>query len=220
MVTVRAEWPRDLVLLEVGAVEAEASARGCGWFAVEELTERERLATAKRRAEWTAGRLAAKRAVQRATGLPLSRLVIRRSARSGNRGQPEVFLDGGARLPGFLSITHAGGFAAATYSPTAVGLDLEALIEPAPAFIETVFAPAIARRLLALATPARALETTRAWCAKEAYAKWLGRGFALPLMDLDPHRDPRVRVEHGCLPGPSMMVWARAVSAGVGGARP
>lgn len=201
------------MILDVLEADAAFQARASDWFSPEELEQRARLTHEKRRTEWTAGRVAAKRAVQREIGLPFSRLVIRRSERAENRGQPEVFLDGQARLPGFVSITHAGGLAAATYRRSPVGLDLEALIEPTPGFLEAAFSPELQERLLAVPAPERAMKATLAWCEKEAYAKWLGRGFALPLAALDPGRDPRVRLEHGVLPGARTLIWARAETA-------
>jgi phosphopantetheinyl transferase len=205
--------PDDLVVLAVPEVICSFEARGAHWLAPEEEEVRLTLALRKRHDEWLAGRIAAKRAVQRATGLPFSRLVIRASTAADNRGQPEVWIDGHRDKLGFLSISHSSGYAAACFGNAPSGLDLERVFVAAPGFEETAFSKAERERLSALSGWARSEAATQSWCAKEAYAKWLGRGFAVALHELEPANDTRVRVEHGRLPQDPQVLWARALNS-------
>lgn len=199
-----------MIVLPVSEVRAAFETRGQEWLAPSEELERRRLSLEKRHDEWLAGRIAAKRAAQIATGLPFSRLVIRRSEASSNRGQPELRIDDRGPVLGFLSISHSSGYAAAAFDQSPLGIDLERVIDPAPSLIETALSEAERDQLHGLAGPARAAAFTRVWCAKEAYAKWLGRGFALPLQALEPARDERVAIELGTLGQDPAIIWARA----------
>jgi phosphopantetheinyl transferase len=202
--------PEDLVTLSVDDVVRDFFARQPRWLAPEEETLRRSLGLKKRHDEWLAGRIAAKRAAQMFTGLPFRSLVIRRSVLENNRGQPELFVDGHTRLPGHLSISHAAGYAAASYTMGRVGVDLERIFFPEASLLETAFSVEERARLSSVPDERRAAASTLAWCQKEAYAKWLGRGFALPLVSLEPALDPRVSFEQGALPFAPEVLWARA----------
>ena len=202
--------PADLITLSVDEVVRDFFERKPSWLAPEEETLRQSYGLEKRHDEWLAGRVAAKRAVQMHTGLPFRSLVIRRSTLDTNRGQPEVFVDGLTRLPGHLSISHASGYAAASFTAGRVGVDLERIFTPEESLLETVFSAEERLRISKLPEERRAAASTLAWCQKEAYAKWLGRGFALPLVSLEPSLDDRVRFEHGALPFAPEILWARA----------
>lgn len=113
----------------------------------------------KRRSEWLAGRLAAKRLLA-APGEPLSRYEIT----SDLLGRPSC---GGT----LLSISHSKGWAVAAVKPGSafLGVDLEKVEPRHPAWYRDYFHPA------ELPAP-DASEGTRLWAVKEAVMKALGLG--------------------------------------------
>lgn len=171
--------PNDVVILSIEAV----------WRArerfVESLGEREAcdfaaLRFEKRRRDWLAGRIAAKRALQRRWGLPFSRLEVRAETDGPTSGRPCAWIE--ERRIGFLSISHSGDLAMATWSDQPVGIDAE-LVEPRDEGFATVaFTEEERRHLRAASNPDDAM--TRMWCEKEAYAKYLGVGFRRSFSDL------------------------------------
>lgn len=152
-------------------------------------------AVPKRRAEFAAGRLAARVALGAALDGRASGAAV---LREPGTGRPRGALAGGAECGVAVSITHADGRAAAAVCPEPIGIDL-VTIEPLEApFAAEAFA---AGELEAWASwlglaPAGALDqaAAAAFAAKEAALKWLGTGLALPLQAL--------RVTPACPPLP------------------
>lgn len=122
----------------------------------------------KRRAEWLAGRLAAKALLAEYTGKPPAELEIE----SDLLGRPSC---GGA----LLSISHSGGWAVAAFKPGSsfLGLDLEKIEDRHPAWYSDYFHPA------ELPEP-DASEGTRLWAVKEAAMKALGLGLMADPIDI------------------------------------
>jgi phosphopantetheinyl transferase len=141
----------------------------------------------KRRSEWLAGRIAAKRAVQQRTGLPFERISIATVPGSA----PRALIDG-VDCELLLSITHSNGLAAAIVSEDPIGIDLERIEPREPSFETLVFADEERRAFEGLRGPARDVAVTRAWCEKEALSKWLGEGLKIAFFDLvaTRHLDP------------------------------
>lgn len=162
----------------------------------------DRLSVDKRMKDWLAGRVAAKRAVQRKTGLPFDRIEIR----VAEGGRPLVYLDG-EPSPWHVSITHSGDVAAAVAGDAPLGLDVES-IEPREASFETlVLAPEDRARLNGAGD--RDARLTLIWCEKEAYAKLIGEGLRIPFSRLSVPKEVRVetgRFEHAAVD----FVWALA----------
>jgi 4'-phosphopantetheinyl transferase len=137
-----------------------------------------RYRTPGRRAQFLAGRIAARRALALALGRPPA-------------AAPEIGRDSaGAPVvndhPGLqVSISHSHGLAVAVAAPFAVGVDLE-LDEPRPEALARHFFSAAERAALAAApAAARQALVTELWTRKEAAAKvgrWGGR---LPFAALD-----------------------------------
>jgi phosphopantetheinyl transferase (holo-ACP synthase) len=129
-------------------------------------------ATAKRRTEFIAGRLAAKcasatvRELRASRLLPLSCAEVQRLPGQGARciwGDSQVHS---------VSITHSGPFAAAVASTEGreLGLDLEHSSRLLPVGLEGLFHP-VERRQIASATDARIC-----WVLREAWGKATGQG--------------------------------------------
>ena len=138
------------------------------------LAEREvfdQLGIDKRKKDWLAGRVAAKRAVQKLLGLPFSAIEIGVEA----SGRPTV---SGAHL----SITHSGDVAAAIASLTPIGLDVETVEARDSSFEDLVLTDTDKSRLASASD--RNTELTTIWCEKEAYAKWEGEGLRIPFSEL------------------------------------
>lgn len=141
-------------------------------------------AVPRRQNDWLRGRVAAKDA---------ARLTAGRACRAADIAVDQPDPDGPPRLrpgpgglfdtPPHLSISHAGGCAAAAVADPArysgVGLDLERVETHGDSFLVSAFLPE-ERALLAECAegPARDLLVTRLWCAKEAAAKACGVGVA------------------------------------------
>jgi len=167
----------------VGAPDDPGLAR---WLHPIEREAAARLSIAKRRAEYLAGRVAAKRALAALVGGEPGALAIVPSE-GARAGAPIVRGAGGQRLPIALSISHAAGAAIACASdePGEAGIDLEAVERRHPAFVEESFTDgelrAFAAALGLAGDDPRAV--TAAWCAKEALLKRAGCGLRAPLHD-------------------------------------
>ena len=125
----------------------------------------------KRQVEWLAGRLAVKALVSDWLDASLPPVDI--TVAHEPRGAPYLPL-----FPGHcLSITHAGRWAAAAVSldpALALGIDIERLSIPGTqGFLDLVFTP----REQAALDRSDPLALTRAWTLKEAYLKYIRRGF-------------------------------------------
>jgi phosphopantetheinyl transferase len=138
--------------------------------------------TPKRRAEFAAGRLAARTALVRLLGRAARGCVVLREAGAGTA--PVALAAAGARLPAHLSITHAAGLAVAVAGPERLGVDLVAVEPLDRAFREEAFAPDELAAWEAF-TGDRAggdRAACAAFAAKEVALKWLGTGLGLPLL--------------------------------------
>lgn len=163
----------------------------------EERRTFDRLHVTKRRRDWLAGRIAAKRAVQRRCGAPLSVIGIRALEHGRCAGRPFAVVDG--REIGGLSIAHAGDLAVALTGDTAVGVDIET-IEPRPQLEGLAFTDAERARWQHLGGAARDEAITVRWCEKEAFAKHAGVGLRASFRALDVPADVPVQsriFEHG-----------------------
>ncbi|MBI4423935.1 MAG: 4'-phosphopantetheinyl transferase superfamily protein [Elusimicrobia bacterium] len=165
------------------------------WLADDELRTLAGFAVAKRRREWLAARLAAKRLLGRrlaAAGAPRPAPRIR--ILNAPSREPYVALGAGdapdRALP--ISLAHAGGYGAcALGEPGAlVGVDLERIEPRAPAWRELMADESELTPELA----ASAESLTRLWCAKEAVLKLLGTGLSVELRGVRPREDGSVRL--------------------------
>jgi 4'-phosphopantetheinyl transferase len=144
-------------------------------------------AAEKRRAEFVAGRLAAKSAAALLLGPRWDRgdiAVLREGGES--TGPPRLALSGGWPCAVRASISHADGVAVAAASGEAVGVDLVAIEHQGPAFEAEAFAPGEldAWRGWLGAEAARHDAVAIAFGAKEAALKWTGTGLTVPLHDV------------------------------------
>lgn len=152
------------------SVAIEADSPAAGLLHPAELETVNRMAALKRQVEWLAGRYAVKMlAAAYLTECPAFAIRVAREA-------------GGAPfLPAFpehgVSITHAGRFAVAALGLDpliSMGIDLERLPIPSDeAFIELAFSG----RERAGLDPSDPESLARAWTLKEAYLKYIRRGF-------------------------------------------
>ena len=138
-------------------------------------------AVSKRRQEWLLGRYAAKDAVRlliaRHIGVQLPPAEIEIVPDPYGRPLAAGSWQRHMRIRPAISITHSQGTAVALASLAAgeeVGIDLECLDQRRENF-ETIAFSVDERALLAALPPEWSL---RLWCAKEALAKALGRGFS------------------------------------------
>ena len=145
---------------------------------VPELDRLSPRATPRRRATFTAGRRAARRALAQRWGVLPAGLRID----ADPAGRPIVSV-GGRPSATRISISHVGKWAIAAAAELPIGIDLVEL-EPLPAsMIEEAFAP---RELAGFEHALRTQDDARvapclAFAAKEAALKWLGVGMAVPL---------------------------------------
>jgi phosphopantetheinyl transferase len=140
-------------------------------------------ATRKRRAEFLAGRTAARAALVRLLGPGAREAAVLRDE-AARTARPVAVSADGAPLPAFVSISHAAGIAAAAAARDPIGLDL-VLVEPQDAaFVQEAFWPdEIAAWTRFVPDPASGpLAACMAFAAKETALKWLGTGLALPLL--------------------------------------
>lgn len=137
-------------------------------------------ATPKRRAEFAAGRAAARDALGQLLGAADGVAVV--PAR-GTGGRPLPVDRRDRALPAHVTITHAAGLAAAAASLLPVGLDLVAVEPLGPGFREEAFAAGelgVWDRWLG-SPPGAPQGACAAFAAKEAVLKWLGTGLEVPL---------------------------------------
>ncbi len=154
------------------------------WLGALDRTEREQLdamTVPKRQRDWLAGRVAAKRAVQRRTGAPLWAIGIRAIADGAESGRPFAIL-GGKRFE-HLSITHAGDVAVAVSAGQPAGIDVE-VIEPRPELETLAFTETERADFDRLDGDNRDEAMTLMWCAKEAVAKHRGVGLRASFREL------------------------------------
>jgi 4'-phosphopantetheinyl transferase len=192
-----------------------------GWEPASALSpgEREglvRCRTAKRREEFVAGRVAARRAL----ALLAPELRAEVSARTEGLDSGRPFFVG---APGVaLSISHSAGLAVAAVAHGGpLGVDLEYPVEVGAAFLEEAFAPGELEGYRALCA-GRMEPITAAWAMKEAVLKVWGVGLRAPLQQVavrpvvldtsDTSVSLRLSLETGKLP-PEVGPPSRALSA-------
>lgn len=148
------------------------------------LSER---ASLKRRAEFVAGRVAARAAVSRllATMDSVRDFSVLREG-DGPTGRPRVVIRGGDVAPE-VSISHADGLAVAAAFPHRVGVDIATIQGQDPSFVRETFGEVeLASWSEWLDSPGESpITITTAFAAKEAALKWLGTGLALPLRAIE-----------------------------------
>ena len=157
----------------VPPLPAAELAGGLPWLTPAEQGFLAQLERPRRRADWLAGRLAAKLATRQALeeAVDLAQLSISYLA-GGRPGATRR----GARLPGlWLAISHSGGFglAAASSGPRPIGIDLERESGWAGELSAYALSPAERARLPAAAGEREVLAH---WTLKEAALKALGLG--------------------------------------------
>ncbi len=201
--------PEDVVAVSIPEVW-ESRHRMIESFTPEEQATFHGFKVDKRRQDWLAGRIAAKWAVERATGLPMTRIEIRVDTVGPTRGRPYAAVRGKDTVLGVLSITHSGWVGAACFSSLPIGLDLELIIPRDESFEQLAFTSEERSAWSHLYGQARDTAVTRAWCMKEAISKWRGCGLTAPFDELLLREDPTVTVEEGKLQdGEMLYCWAR-----------
>lgn len=176
----------------------------------------------KRRAEFCAGRLAAKHALAQAPlrvsasefeltrdALGAPRLSALGHHRTGASARDHEFEASAQSLAArtHVSISHSNGFAVAVAAPWRIGVDLE-LIETRPnALVRYFFCPAEQRVLSQFHGNALQVALNRFWTRKESACKLVGRGARIALSDIDASQDETQVGAH-------VMRWRTAVFAG------
>lgn len=132
----------------------------------------------KKQVEWICGRCAMKRLVRSALMPEAGLAAIQISYRP--EGAP--FLEA---LPEHcISLSHSNAYTAAAVDlrhGTSMGIDLEAIgLRPEPAFMRTAFTPG---EVAAMSDTPR--EIFRHWTLKEAFLKYIGKGFNESLQQVD-----------------------------------
>lgn len=136
---------------------------------------------AKRRIDWLHGRLVAKKLINRCHPQAINRALNEIIIASEPGGAPFSALPGGARLPGWLSISHSASLAAAalsTDSQVQVGIDLEEIAARSPGFFENFFTPREIAYVQAGGTSQLPARLTLIWSAKESVLKAMRTGLA------------------------------------------
>lgn len=147
-----------------------------------ELTILHSFKNEKRKMEWFAGRVAAKRALLRHYNLSdSSSLEILREA-------------GGAPIcqqieECCISITHSEGFAIAAVSNQAIGIDLERIEKRPSSFVRTFFSQDEQDFLLRI-RDRKELHCNLIWTAKEAVSKVVKRGGSLNFKTIETRHNP------------------------------
>lgn len=181
-----------------------------------EIGQVNRYKALKRQVEWIAGRLAVKQLVARwlRPDLPAKRIQV------AHHPQGAPFLPCAPATP--LSISHAGDYAVAglVLDPQqALGLDIEEVKSRAVRAVLTTAFSAAERHALPAATPDAVF---RRWCLKEAFLKYIGRGFHENLTRVE-ILDGAVRHHGQTVSGLSLRVarpFPRHILAVISGPRP
>jgi acyl transferase domain-containing protein/NAD(P)H-dependent flavin oxidoreductase YrpB (nitropropane dioxygenase family)/phosphopantetheinyl transferase/NAD(P)-dependent dehydrogenase (short-subunit alcohol dehydrogenase family)/acyl carrier protein len=155
----------------------------------EEVREHREKATPKRAGEWLAGRVAAKRSVQRLLTASEGTTPPGKSIRiiQDDQGKPSVELtDKPGTQIGDVSLSHSNGLAmAAAADPQAfegLGVDMEKIEVRSEAWIADYFTDQEIG--IAGSTDDRWLNFTRMWCLKEAALKAMGTGLSFDLKNI------------------------------------
>ncbi len=154
--------------------------RDIHFLTVQEQNHYSSLKTDKRKSEWLAGRIAAKRLIRKA--IEARGVLIEESEipiGMGPDGAPLIQI---IRSPWPLSISHSGEWAVAALSKgletTLIGVDIEKIEARDPAWIDIAFHPTEKAETLDIAAQ------TRLWTLKEAISKVLGVGLSVDLYDI------------------------------------
>jgi 4'-phosphopantetheinyl transferase len=157
---------------------------------LDHLDDEERLRASRFRFEIDRRRFIARRAFRRqvlATHLSVPEVAVR--FRTGRWGRPEVHSRHGVTF----SASHADGLAIVVIATAGtVGVDIERL-RPIPGVLDLaagVLSRREAKHIRTAAAGGPAQAFLRVWTRKEAYAKALGLGLALPFDGFDAHADP------------------------------
>ncbi len=139
-------------------------------------------ASAKRRAEFAAGRVAARTALAWLLGRESCDLPV---LREPGTGRPLVEWTAGSSLPLHVSISHADGLAVATAAHVPIGVDLVTVQSSEASFAREAF---VAGELAGWASwfgvaAEDPFAAAAAFAAKEAASKWLGVGLTVPLLE-------------------------------------
>lgn len=146
--------------------------RGGAWLSEHERARLERMRFVKRRADWRAGRWAAKAALSRLLGVPADAV----SVLAAPDGAPEAFV-GGAPVGLSVSLSHRGRIAlcAVARAGTRLGCDVEVIEPRSSAFLEDYLLPG-ERRAVASAIGGGEAVAARVWSGKESVLKALRAG--------------------------------------------
>ena len=155
----------------------------------EEVREHREKTTPKRAGEWLAGRVAAKRSIQRLLTASEGTTPSGKSIRivQDAQGKPSVELaDKPGTQIGDVSLSHSNGLAmAAAADPQAfegLGVDMEKIEVRSEAWITDYFTDQEIG--IAGSTDDRWINFTRMWCLKEATLKAIGTGLSFDLKDI------------------------------------
>ena len=152
---------------------ADATLENLAALTPAELERYAGIKVAKKRREWLAGRIAAKRLI--------GKVLLERNAliEKTTDGVPFVRIESD-RWP--LSISHSGEWAVAAISnsstPAPIGVDIEKIEARDPAWLDIAFHPSENAKAL------NVVELTRLWTRKEAVSKFLGVGLSIDLLDI------------------------------------
>jgi phosphopantetheinyl transferase len=178
--------PICVALRQVPSASEDLNALAARFLDTRELALLSSRSTRKRRAEFIAGRIAAREAVSRLLGHPAftSFQILRHG--NGPTGRPRIAVNHGSVAPE-VSISHADGLAVAAANFGPIGLDLASIQPQNQSFVADTFSPLEINRWAAWLRSERtsALTLTTAFTAKEAALKWLGTGFGIALRAIE-----------------------------------
>jgi malonyl CoA-acyl carrier protein transacylase len=160
------------------AVPVRSGAADPTQFTEREIATHKAFPVDKRRDEWRAGRLAAKKVVVQLQPALAPRDV---EVQGDEAGRPRVLVKG-TESALWLSITHRSGLAIAATSPAPVGVDLETIEDRPRSFLEEAFSVGELKWLLSEGK-GQDLKVMAAcmWAAKEAVLKRAGVGLKTDL---------------------------------------
>lgn len=156
--------------------------RGDAWLGRRERAGMSNHRTEKRRAEWRAGRWAAKSAVASRLGVSQAQVEVVAAA----DGAPQALL-ADRRLPVCVSISHRDGSAVALATPpeVAAGCDLELIEARAKGFAADWLTPSELAEVDAATSTERDALITLIWSAKESVLKALRLGLSVDTRRVD-----------------------------------
>ncbi len=222
--TYRRELTANWLSVEIDEIQAsltqDESATLKRYLAPQEQTRFKELKTEKRKTDWLAGRIVAKRLI-RESHFAREGAIVPYSAINivpDELGAPQVTIVGETNITQRISISHSAGCAAAMLSVepgVRPGIDVE-IIEPrAPSFMQDYFTNAERQ---AAQGHDEATFFTSIWAVKEAVVKALGIGARVDLRDIQavPRRDGGAETWHVTLTGEALQ---RAEALGAGAPR-